>query len=63
MEQQVLGVIATVFLAGFVCYVAVRVGQAELRGDVKRLDEKVNVVIGQIARLERPLFDRRDDPS
>jgi len=63
MEQQVLGVIATVFLAGFVCYVAVRVGQAELRGDVKRLDEKVNVVIGQIARLERPFFDRRDDPS
>jgi hypothetical protein len=45
--------------AGFSAYVGVRVGLAEVRGDIKRLDKDVEDLDGRTRRLEEPYFKMR----
>ena len=45
--------------AGFSAYVGVRVGLAEVRGDIKRLDKDVDDLDGRTRRLEAPYFGQR----
>jgi hypothetical protein len=44
--------------SGFLAYVAVRVGQADMRGDIRRLEGIVAEIRDDIKRLERPYFNR-----
>jgi len=59
VEVNVLISLAGMIGAGFSAYVGVRVGLAEVRGDIKRLDKNVDDLDGRTRRLEAPYFGSR----
>jgi hypothetical protein len=59
VEINVLISLASMIGAGFSAYVGVRVGLAEVRGDIKRLDKDVEDLDGRTRRLEEPYFKMR----
>ena len=63
MELNLLISLAGILGAGLSSYVGVRVALAELRGEVKRLNKEIMDLESRADRLEKPYFNRRDDPS
>lgn len=59
MEINVLIALAGMMGSGFSAYVGVRVALAEVKGDVRRLQEDVAHVEERVERLEKPYFERR----
>jgi len=63
VELNLLISLAGILGAGLSSYVGVRVALAELRGEVKRLNKEIMDLESRADRLEKPYFNRRDDPS
>ena len=63
MELNLLISLAGILGAGLSSYVGVKVALAELRGEVKRLNKEIMDLESRADRLEKPYFNRRDDPS